>query len=241
MLAPQRGFTLTELMVAGVISLIAVASVIAIYQTTATQTLRQLETAHLHSTAQSILALISADIRRAGFWKLNPARERLRHNPFQSRENTLQTGAKTGEAPDSCILFAYDLDKDGKLGTGQCPAPGCPPGRDADNVEQFGFRLNRHRLQMRYAGKGFSCQGGFWQALTDPSIVVTQFRTRPGSTCINLVETGSPCSDRVDRLLVRWVDISLVAHHRRTTVVTIDLQRRVDIRNDRFVAAGEPL
>ena len=241
MLKTQRGITLVELMIAGTIGLIAVSGVITIYQATATQTMRQLETAHLHSTTQGIMDLISADVRRAGYWHITPGKDQLRNNPFQRLHNQLQTGAKKGEQAESCVLFSYDLDKDGKVGVGKCPAKGCATQTDADNVEQFGFRLKNNAIQMRYAGKAFNCQQGFWQAVTDSSMAVTQFSINLTSICLNLTTSTVPCDKNSNRQNVRSADIFLTAHNVRRKDIKINLKRRIEVRNDRFVAAGDSL
>lgn len=239
MLKSQRGITLVELMIAGTIGLISVSAVITIFQATARQTIRQLETAHLHSSAQGILELICTDVRRAGYWRLSPDKDQLRKNPFNSLANHIRTGATKGEQAESCVLFAYDLDKDGKLGTGKCPAKGCAPYADSDNVEQFGYRLKKNAIQMRYAGKQFNCQNGYWQALTDNTLVVTEFTIKLKSVCLNLSQSTEPCNINVDRQEVRSIDISLAAHSIRKRSIKIDLKRHIEIRNDRFVEARE--
>jgi prepilin peptidase dependent protein B len=241
MLKKQLGVTLVELMIAGTIGLIAVSAVITIYQATATQTMRQLETAHLHSTAQGIMDLISADVRRAGYWHMSPGKDQLRNNPFQQPENRLQTGAKNGEQAESCLLFSYDLDKDSKVGVGKCPAKGCALQTDADNVEQFAFRLKNKAIQMRYAGKAFNCQQGFWQAVTDSSMSVTQFSINLTSICLNLVTSTVSCDNKIDRQNVQSADIFLTAHNVRNKDIKINLKRHIEIRNDRFVAAGDSM
>ncbi len=239
MLIYQRGMTLVELMIAGTISLIVISAVTSIYQTTAAQTLRQLETIHLHNTAQGILKLMSADIRRSGYWHITPGKDKLKNNPFQSTGNTIQTGAVKDEPPDSCVVFSYDLDKDGKVGVGKCPSSGCPPGTDADNVEQFGFRLNKQALQMRYAGKNPACQYGYWQALTDASIRVTDFKITLKQTCLNLANSAESCHNKADRQIIQTAEIKLSAHNIRRKKIRVDLKRVVNIRNDRYIAAGD--
>lgn len=241
MLIHQRGVTLVELMIAGATGLIAVAAVTTIYQATAKQTLRQLETLHLHNTLQGILELMGTDIRRSGYWRVIPGREKLRHNPFQTSVYDIQTGAMKNEPAASCISLSYDLDKDGKVGIGQCPGAGCPPTTDADNVELFGFRLNRQALQMRYAGTAPGCQNGFWQALTDHSITVSNFRVDLQQQCLNLSDPAQPCHNNTDRLLVRTAEISLSAYISGRKPIRADLRRVIPVRNDRFVAAGNTL
>lgn len=238
MLIYQRGITLVELMIAGTIGLIAVSAATSIYQATATQTLHQLETLHLQSTAQGILELMSADIRRSGFWRVIPGKDKLKNNPFQSSGNDIRTGAVSGEPPDSCVIFSYDQDKDGKVGVGKCSAKGCQPNTDADNVEQFGFRLKKQTVQMRYAGKELGCKNGYWQALTDNSITVTDFKITLKQACLNLANEHEPCSSEIDRLIVRTAEINLSAHNARRKGIRVDLKRLVNIRNDRFIAAG---
>ncbi len=240
MLNSQRGVTLVELMVASAIGLIALSSLLVVYQATATSTLRQLETEQLYSTLQGVLALMRSDIRRAGYWAWRPGRDRLRNNPFQKKANRLRVGAADRETANSCVLFSYDLDRDGRTGTGKCPQTGCSSGSDTDNVEQFGFRLRKNQIQMRYAGSTFNCRNGYWQAITDPGTVVSEFSVEIEAHCINLSDSRHGCHRGVDRQMVRTVHLSVAAHRQAKPSIQVRLQHDIEVRNDLFLAAGEP-
>ena len=234
MLKYQRGITLVELMIAGTIGLIAVSAVITIYQATAASTIRQLETAHLYSTVQGIMDLIRGDLQRAGYWHLYPGKDKLRNNPFLSRRNDTRTGATKGEQADSCILFSYDLDRDGLVGIGRCKNKDCTDGTDADNVEQFGFRLRDAKLQSRYGGTEFGCRSGYWQTVNDPGIEITQLRFTEQRHCLNLRDNDRECRSSDPRLVQRAVAVQLHGQLRNKRDSEITLTQWVRIRNDQL-------
>ena len=63
----QRGMTLIEVMIAGVIALIALSSVLTVYSATANHSTQQLQQAHLHQQLGGVMHLVSSDLKRAGY------------------------------------------------------------------------------------------------------------------------------------------------------------------------------
>lgn len=230
----QRGLTLVELMIAGVISLLALSAVLTVYSATARHGALQLQSAHLNEQVLGMLHLIGRDLRRAGYRHFDPARESSAANPFQQSDNRLRVGASPGEPAGSCILFAYDLDQDGMVGVGQCQQAGCPPFSDDDNVEQFGFRLRDGAVQSRYGGAGLGCDAGYWQALSDPDIHVTRLRFALHTHCINLDQIDAACDHSAPQLLQRVVSIDIGARFDTTPDVALGLVQWVAVRNDRL-------
>jgi prepilin-type N-terminal cleavage/methylation domain-containing protein len=108
----QTGMTLVELMIASVIALIALSSVITVYSATAHHSSQQLQQAHLHQQLHGLLHLISNDLKRAGYWSFSPNLLAPSANPFQNPANQVRVQSYAGESPDSCILFAYDMQPD---------------------------------------------------------------------------------------------------------------------------------
>lgn len=233
----QHGLTLVELMIAGVISLLALSTVLTVYSTTAHHSTLQLQSAHLNEQLLGMLHLIGRDLRRAGYRHFDPARESSAANPFQLGDNRLRVGAAPGEPAGSCILFAYDLDQDGLVGVGECRQARCPRLSDDDNVEQFGFRLRDGALQSRYGGTGLDCNAGYWQALSDPDIHVTRLRFGLHTHCIHLDTAGAACDEAAPQLLQRLVSIEIGARFDTTPETGLEQVRWVAVRNDRLQEA----
>lgn len=242
MLSPcrtQRGMTLVELMIASVIGLITLAAVVTAYSATASHSSQYLRNAHLYQQLHSLMHTMVRDIRRTGFWSFDPELHSATDNPFEDGTNRLRTGAYRDEAPHSCILFAYDLDRDGLVGVGQCRAGTCPGETDNDNVEQFGFRLHDGRAQARYGGDTLSCDAGHWQALTDPNIEITGLTFDQHTRCSNLDNTGADCEPHAARLVQRRVQIRLSGQQRGRPDTPLTLSAWVRIRNDQLLERAE--
>ncbi|MCA4824068.1 MAG: prepilin peptidase-dependent protein [Serratia rubidaea] len=139
MLTSARGFTLPEVLLA-----MAAGSLIILAAAKAYPALRQQSAAFL-GAYQLELRLrqaafgIEKDLRRAGFCAgtcIGRAMSIARH---------------AGEAPDSCVIVAYDLNRNGRW-----EATG-------DEAEKFGYRLREGRLERQ---RGVSqCNGGGWENL----------------------------------------------------------------------------
>lgn len=237
MLNPARphGFSLVELMIASTISLIALAAAVTGYATSVRHAALQLQATHLQQQLHTLLFLIGRDLRRAGYWRFDATRVSPADNPFQQGDNRLRVGALTGEAPDSCLLLAYDLDADGRVGVGACQGR-CAAPRDDDNVEQFGFRLRDGGLQARYGGRSLACASGHWQRLNDPEVVVSVLRFQLFTHCVNLARRAKRCAPAGRRLLQRSVRVEVRAHLRAQPEQSLQLTRWVRVRNDRLVA-----
>lgn len=235
----QQGITLVELMVASAISLVALSAVLTVYSETARHSRLQLQSAHLHQQVSGILYLIGRDLRRAGYWHFDPARQSPAENPFQLGENRLRHSALPDEPAESCILLAYDLDADGRVGIGQCGNGHCPPRSDDDNVEQFGFRLRNGAVQSRYGGTGLDCGTGYWQSLNDPDIEISQLQFDLRAHCINLMETDDQCRDSLPSLTERIARIAIGARVKNRPESEIKLVQWVAVRND-VLLGGDP-
>ena len=235
----QRGVTLVELMIASVIALIALAALLTAYSATAAHSAQYLNKAHLHQQLHSLMHTMVRDIRRTGYWNFDPNLSSATDNPFQDSVNRLRVESYPGQAPDSCILFAYDLDRDGMVGIGRCDAHTCAPQTDSDNVEQFGFRLRDGLVQARYGGDTLRCDSGHWQAVTDPGIQVTRLSFTQHTVCTNLDDPEADCEPHAVRMLGRLVEIRLSGHHGARADSPLTLSAWVRVRNDQVLGAGE--
>lgn len=233
----QAGLTLVELMIASVISLIALAAVVTAYSATARHSSLQLQSMHLRQQVYGIVHLIGRDVRRAGYWRFDPAQHPPAANPFQAGENRLRVEALPGETTNSCILLAYDLDGDGQVGVGQCPSGRCATSTDDDNVEQFGFRLRDGAVQGRYGGTSLACDSGYWQAVSDPDVEVTRLLFELHEHCLNLAEASRPCADGQAQLRQQAVSIDIGARLRNRPDTLFDVRRQVVVRNNQLQEA----
>ncbi len=230
--------TLVELMIASAISLIALSAVITVYSATARHSTQQLQQAHLHQQLNSLMRLVSRDLKRAGYRHFFPGLVTPVDNPFQNPVNRVRTGFHAGEQRGSCILFAYDLDQDGLAGVGRCDDGDCEPLTDDDNVEQFGFRLRGTDIQSRFGGSRFDCRHGYWQTINDPDIEITGLYFQPRFRCLNLDDNNSACTPGSAQLVQGGIDIHISARLKNGATGALTLDNRVRIRNDRLVAGG---
>jgi type II secretory pathway component PulJ len=235
----QHGATLVELMIAAVITLIVLSAVLTVYSASARHGSQLLQRAHLHQQLHTLTHLIGRDLKRAGYWYFNPDHRPASDNPFQTSSNQLRVQAHGTESPGSCILFSYDLDRDGLLGVGVCEDTDCVDGTDGDNVEQFGFRLQGARLQSRYGGSTLECDSGYWQTLNDPAVEITQLRFTQHSKCLNLLESEQECTPDAPQLIQRAVEIDLSGQLRNKPDSKMAISQWIRIRNDQIREATE--
>jgi len=171
----QQGFTLVEFMISMALSLAAILVVTSIYITSFQIDSKTIKYSRLNDEVTSIMALLSEDIKRAGYvanaenlLKPKPAvnidpLDPLNHlvlcvpdpvNCAPEQFRTILVDKFTDEDANSCILFSYDFNDNGA--------------HDPSD-EDFGYRLNSGELETRQ--DGIICTAGGWQALTDPDFV----------------------------------------------------------------------
>ncbi len=148
------------------------------------------ERLHLQQVLQQKLQLIVKDVRRIGYLAI-PSRAtpilqtNLKAFTQNSQGRLFSIGHKLGETPQSCLVFAYDMDHSGCFGSTFTQQRCLLQGRNNSNElyrEMFGFRLNQGRLETR-GRKGISqnctkaqcrqylsaaaCQESHWQNVLD--------------------------------------------------------------------------
>jgi len=168
----QQGFTLVEFMISMALSLAAILVVTSIYITSFQIDSKTIKFSRLNDEVTSIMALLSEDIKRAGYVEnaenvINmPVGNTSRCDPDpvncapEEFRTILVTDATAGANDNSCILFSYDFDNAGVGdGVGSYESPS----------EAFGYRFKNNELQTRQSASG--CTGTNWEALTDPSFV----------------------------------------------------------------------
>jgi len=147
----QQGFTLVEFMISMALSLAAILVVTSIYITSFQIDSKTIKFSRLNDEVTSIMALLSEDIKRAGY-VANAESQPLTPSPALFR--TVLVDKFTGEVDNSCILFSYDFNDNGAHDPSE---------------EDFGYRLNSGELETRQ--DGIICTAGGWQTLTDKKFV----------------------------------------------------------------------
>ncbi|CNF36270.1 prepilin peptidase-dependent protein [Yersinia enterocolitica] len=147
----RAGFTLPEMMLA-----LSVGSMIIM---AATQVFPQLHKQisilqqhyHLELALSQVMAVVEKDLRRAGFC----------HGECQGKAIT--TASYPSEASNSCLIVAYDLNRNGRW-----------EGAKHQESEYFGYRLRKKTLEGQRGE--LNCFGGGWEKLLDPKdITITHF------------------------------------------------------------------
>jgi prepilin-type N-terminal cleavage/methylation domain-containing protein len=217
-LRKQKGFTLVELLFGIFVGLIILSGMVYFLARTTFYSTMNLRTVRLEYEIQSALDLMTHDIRRAGYW--NNASSMVysgaNTNPFMT------SGTTNLNLPNSsCILFSYDLNKDGLL-----PAVGATP-----DDERFGYRLSSGALQTRPpTDSSFDCSSGSWEDLTDPSILTITNLTFTLTPSVITVTTP-PTSEAI---VIRYINIvisgSLVSDPSVSTTRSVNIR----VRNDEY-------
>jgi type IV pilus assembly protein PilW len=230
--ARARGTSLIELMIGLAVGLLVVAGAIALYVNSVQASRGNLELAHLNQQLRALMSLVTRDLRRACYYGGTPGLHDFFANPFTQGGNDLAVGAHGGEAAGSCVTYTYDLDGDRLVGVGAVSP--LPAGADADNVEQFGFRLNGGRVEARTAGTSLGCNAGTWVDVTEPTIEVTGLSFVLTETCLNIENTGSACTAGDASETKRRVDVSLTGRLTADPAMQQTVNESVQIRNDRM-------
>lgn len=155
-----RGFTLTELMMALTISGAFFVSATGI---SLGHLKRQTVLQHKLALMEEVTLLkqaVSTELRRAGYVHL-PLTEYMSAPEALQVFGTVHIDAHPGEANQSCILFSYDKNQNGR--------------QDASlPAEKLGFRLKNKAIEYRIAGR--HCRQSGWQDLSSPEkITITNF------------------------------------------------------------------
>jgi len=162
-----HGFTLIEIMIALVIGLIVVAAAISIYISTVGSSTSTIRSSRLNHDLESTMTLMINDIRRAGYWG-GGADAIATINPFTTGNANIQITKATGAPDNSCILYAYDANDNGRL----------TPTDQTDDIgadEYYGFKLLNNSIYIRKTGStatAASCDGANeWEQFVDSNSV----------------------------------------------------------------------
>ena len=218
----QNGFSLIELMVSMSLGIVLLGGVIGIFSSTVSNNTESLQTARLQHELRATMAIMQNDIRRAGYWS-NALSTFGANNPF----TTAAADLKVLDG-GTCILYTYDLNKNGAIDT---------------DTEYFGFRLNGNKVEMRINGSTTAdCHvaDSEWEAVTDSSVITIDALMFDSSSyvCTNLTDAtdincSSPATDDITQT-IRQIEISVTGHVSNNAVISRSMVDSVRVRNDRL-------
>lgn len=232
-----------------VIGLLLTSVVIKIYSSSVKGNTDNLRISMLNQELSSMLHFIDRDIRRAGFWAAVPGTDDLSTDPFITAPNDLTVAKKTGELDDSCVTYSYDLDKDKLIDVGSSATS--PPFNaapyDIGGMEQFGFRLNNTKVQMRTglsspSETSFDCDSGAWETVTDKNTEITDLTFNLATQYLN-VTNGVACSPATTNCclsgqacqIIRDINIRITGRIANDTSVVKTVTAKTRIRNDKYI------
>lgn len=215
MLKPQHGFTIVELLVALLISSLLFIGLISMYFSTVQHGGKMLNANRLYEQLSSAMELMSADIRRAGYWSQASTNvgTSANTNPFMA------SGVRLTISGGNCILFVFDNNADAAL----------PAANTGTDDERYGYRLSNGVVQARPSNAPFDCAAANneWENITDPNLI----------TVTNLTFTQTQKSVSVgasSNLYFTYIDISLSGRLTNDSTVQMTLTNHIRVHNDRF-------
>jgi prepilin peptidase dependent protein B len=214
----KLGFTLTELIMTLAINLIVLIALVSIFIANLKQYRSVININQLHQQLQSVMDIISNDIRRAGYWAnaSNDISLDQNNNPFMTNATDV-----TVNAGNNCILFTYDHNNNGSL----------PSISSSYDDERYGYRLNGQTLQTRPWGAAFDCAAAAsaWENITNSTVI------RITNLTFTLSTTNIATGPGTAGIRLRSVDITLTGQLASDSSVTKTLTQHIRIRNDKFI------
>ena len=219
MLTIRKGITFIELLIGLALGSFVMAAILGLYVHLAGTSRSLVTQSVMQYELDSVLGTMTRDIRRAGYWQFgDPAS--APHNPFVDTGTDLHTGRYDPSTPaDSCLTYAYDLNRDGQFSHG--------------NNELFGFRLRDDAIEIRTGGSGVGCATGSWQRITPASVLIRQLTFSIERQWLEPSVAGGACPDAACQS-VRRVHIVIAASPADHPGATMNLSTTVLVRNNRI-------
>lgn len=158
----QSGATLVELMISVAIGMVSVLGVASLVGMGVGVNSNLMNHSRLGEELKNVVNLMARDIRRAGY---NGNSVTMVTDPDANPSafaNSISVSEYTGEATNSCLVFAYDADSDGVLDT-------------SGTNENYGYRLRDGAVEMRKSGLG--CTEDGWEDLTESAMITVNALT----------------------------------------------------------------
>ena len=211
------GYSIIELMIGLGLGSLLLAGAILAFSSFSKSSHDLLAANRLDHELRTALALMTEDIRRAGYSATasNDISAGTNTNPFMA------TGTDINAPVSSCILFTYDKNSNGTL----------PSINTAPSDKRFGYRLSGNAVQVRPEyDSAFACDSGTWDNLTDPNLIqITGLNFTITPTVVTL-DNGA------GTLTIRNVSISITGQLTRDNTVTRTLNETVRVRNDKYAS-----
>lgn len=230
----QSGFTLVELLVALVLSLIVIAAITAATVALLRTNADTIKMTRLHEQLRSVLVMMTNNIRRAGSDSNamtagpNPATSIFM--PINVAD--LGTGSDCAEpfSPSSrcdCIVFSYDVNVNGT--------------QETKEFFGFGYNSNDDSVRVRYGDNACTTSNmdddDKWKPLTDDTIEITNLDITPTLQVSSIPNSNiTPLDDggTLATVTVRKYDITLSGRLKNDPSVTRTFTETVHVRNDLF-------
>ncbi len=189
------GFTLPELLLAMSFGSLIMLSAAKTYPVLRQQSAALSRLYRLEQSMQQALLSLQKDLRRSGFCS------------GECREKMLHLGAYSGEAQGSCVLLAYDLNRNGRIEPVNHSEP-----------EWFGYRLREGQLESQRGVN--TCSGRGWENILDTrEIIITHFNVSRIPSFIRDNTATTMLSIQLKGHWSRWpeinrqIDIGLIAEN----------------------------
>lgn len=166
----EQGATLVELMISISIGMVTVLGVASLVGMGVGVNGKLMTNSRLSEELKVVISLMERDIRRAGYNGATLLRVEDPENTVSEFSNSITISEYTGEAANSCIIFAYDANEDGTLDTGT-------------DSEEYGYRLKDNAIEIRK--NGAACDEDGWEDLTDSEVVKVTGLTFTSQTSTN--------------------------------------------------------
>lgn len=157
----KSGFTLLELMIAAAIGSFLLLLIVGFFSQATAFNRELLLRLQLQQEVQKVLQLMAKDISRSGFAYLDQRIEQANLDLFNHADGSSSTiTAANRESANSCLLFWYDLDHSGCVGSNhgkQCQAEGQNQTLDIQK-ELLGYRLKSKMVETRAMYKNGTIQ-----------------------------------------------------------------------------------
>lgn len=238
----QKGFTLVELLVGMVLSLIILVGAAYVFQGSAESSIFQMRSTRFIQQMRDVMDRMVSDIRRAGYrgyhYYVN-ANTITFDNPYTAYSGTVTDVTTHGDT--SCITYAYNLDDYNEPYSVQVGGLSTMTTADVtfdeDNMELFAFKRFVEDgvgvIKMRYGMDGdtdFDCNDshGDWAAITDPELV--DITTLTFDINRSTVTTSGSASFEV-----RQVEIYMRGVSRKDSALDFEVRQVVDLPNNRML------
>ncbi|MEZ9525953.1 PilW family protein [Enterovibrio norvegicus] len=174
--ALRYGYTLIEMMIGLTVSLIVLASALALFSVNTSMGTQQLQRDFLNTQLNMLATTISNEIKRAGFcFDCVSTNVFMLSDSLGDSSSILIDDSATETKKRACILFAYNHDKrSGALSLDKDDAKGYRLGQDSKNNPVIEVYENWKGLTNWNCGSGSSDGGtsGYWRDMTFDRIVI---------------------------------------------------------------------